>query len=434
MLPPVALNVIPLRSSRAHRVAAASAALPLLVLLSSLGEGAPPDTVWPNAKSRANSDPWLVANHDKIKLMKPRLLVLNFVNGLSHDDAARKVDDVRFALKEATRWHGYKDPKAPPFIEYEVAKHVDLVDDDPKKGAADGNSSLYPRVKDWKEGLNFDYSRLYTEEFTKHYAFADPENKNKKKTILLSLGDLVERGYVHEVWFLAKQGSLGAPWECVETKQTYTADFQPKNEHVQAGNGGDPANSWVGRSLRILFINSERGCGCALESWGHSIEHLATSNAIPYFKKYFVEFAGFDLDKRFGLPWDSLYARGKDPVSYPTPTTLAYTHKGEAKKLEGYSVIGGSVHFPPNARQDYDMDNKDPVEATVESYRLRNAKGGRDASVKWSIEAIKPYEKTAPDCMGRWLVYWYQNFPGLENKAKDDDGQRMKNWWPFLFY
>jgi len=32
------------------------------------------------------------------------------------------------------------------------------------------------------------------------------------------------------------------------------------------------------------------------------------------------------------------------------------------------------------------------------------------------------------------LVDWLQNFPGLDNRQKDDTGKPMKNWWPFLFY
>ena len=34
------------------------------------------------------------------------------------------------------------------------------------------------------------------------------------------------------------------------------------DDHVQAGNGGDPGQPFLGRSLRILFINAERGPGC----------------------------------------------------------------------------------------------------------------------------------------------------------------------------
>ncbi len=35
-------------------------------------------SVWPNQRSRSNSDPWLVVNHDKIREMKPRAARLTF--------------------------------------------------------------------------------------------------------------------------------------------------------------------------------------------------------------------------------------------------------------------------------------------------------------------------------------------------------------------
>ena len=47
------------------------------------------DLVWPNAESAANSDPWLIANHDRIRLMRPRVLAVNFVNGLIRAGGAR---------------------------------------------------------------------------------------------------------------------------------------------------------------------------------------------------------------------------------------------------------------------------------------------------------------------------------------------------------
>ena len=86
--------------------------------------------------------------------------------------------------------------------------------------------------------------------------------------------------------------------------------------------GGSQGQPWIGRSLRIGFINSDRGIGCFMESLGHSMEGTANSDTIPYFTRYFNEYAGFDLDKRWGLaPGDDrLYGHGDDPVDYPTPT------------------------------------------------------------------------------------------------------------------
>src|SRR4051794_25779688 len=84
--------------------------------------------VWPNAASKANSDEWLVRHHDQIRQMRPRLLVLNFVNGLTAEAARGKVDRLIAALRESSRYHGYQDPQALPFLEYQVEKLANLTD------------------------------------------------------------------------------------------------------------------------------------------------------------------------------------------------------------------------------------------------------------------------------------------------------------------
>jgi hypothetical protein len=187
--------------------------------------------------------------------------------------------------------------------------------------------------------------------------------------------------------------------------------------------------------LRILFFNCERGVGCAMESLGHSLEHMATCGAIPYFTRTFTEYAMLDLDRRYGLPFKSLYAKGPAPVAYPTPTTMAYGNRWWWRhKCKGYLCSGGNVHFTPNGRRDYDLSNSAPVMSTIEHWRMRNEPDGADRATPWTPRVLEPFRELAPDCMGRWVVYWRQNMPGLGNRALDDDGKPMKNWWPFLFY
>ena len=142
----------------------------LLILTGAIGAGAqqaPPsaaDLVWPNKESKANSDDWLRLHHGQIRQMQPRLLVLNFVNGLSAEEATQKVNRVIAAIREATRYHGYKNPTAPPFLDYQIYKVVDLTDPQPLPDdiRMEGNSSKYPRVPDWKAGLNFRYEALFS--------------------------------------------------------------------------------------------------------------------------------------------------------------------------------------------------------------------------------------------------------------------------------
>jgi hypothetical protein len=388
--------------------------------------------VWPNKVSKANSDVWLIHNHDKLRKMYPRVLVLNFCNGFEPEKAEKMAKKLAAAVTEGTRYHGYKDEKAEPFIEWQIAKIVDLRDADPKTPTPDGNSTKYPRSLK-KDGPNFAYKELYSHKFARYYGFKDPRNPAR----YLNLRELVAQGLVHELWFFAYQREAGAPFECTEWMPVYDENFKRQgNEHRHAGNGGDPDEPWYGRSLRISFINAERGIGCNVESLSHAMEGMAHSSVIPYYRKYFYEFAGFDLDKRWKLPWDSLYAVGGEGsgVSYPDDHTAVIKLQGKEYRVDNYYTVGGNVHWTPNGRGQYDLDSPFPVLSTIEHYRLGDGPDGKDLKEPWTIEKFAKYKDMAPDCMGSWLIYWRQNIPGYGNKCKDDDGRPMKNWWPFLFY
>ena len=365
------------------------------------------DLVWPNAESAANSDPWLIAHHDRIRLMRPRVLAINFVHGLREQAARTTLDALCAALRESSRWQGHRDPAAPVFLDPQLVGIVDLTE---PRGARDRNSAQFPRAAD---GVGFDYGAL-----------------NELRLLDgLTLEQLTERGLVHEVWLLADHTDHSAPWETVEVKRTYDQAFRPLGVTHHAGNSGEHAAPWIGRSLRILFVNFARGVGCAMESLGHSLERMATCGALPYYERYFREYAMLDLDRRYGLPFESLYLKGPHNVEYPTPTTLQYRRGWRKHRLEDYVPAGGNVHFMPNGRFDYDLAGAGPVLSTIETWRQPGSQAR-----PWTPAVLDRYRDVAPDCMGRWVVYWRQNMPGLDNTALDDAGRAMKNWWPFLFY
>jgi hypothetical protein len=74
------------------------------------------------------------------------------------------------------------------------------------------------------------------------------------------------------------------------------------------------------------------------------------------------------------------------------------------------------------------------VLSTIEHWRMHDGPTGKDRAEPWTIEKFKQYLDFAPDGQGPWLVYWRQNMPNYNSPMKDDDGNPMKNWWPFLFY
>jgi hypothetical protein len=378
---------------------------------------------WPNSASRANSDSWLAEHHDEIREMHPRVLIVNFSNIARREKEEKLVHGIIDAIAEGSRYHGYTNSNAPAFLRYEIFKWVDLSD-----GSTNAMSSKTPLKPGKTNGFNVNYNAFFSDEFAKHYGVADPANASR----FLRLDELVERGYVHELWMIGEGVKGFGAFESVELKPRYDENFRAiAGKFVQAGNGGDPDQKWTGRSIRIGFINASRGAGCFMESLSHSIEGTATSGAIPYFSKYFKEFAGYDLKQRWGLPFNSLYALKYDgkKIEYPDERT-AVIRPGDGKEivLSNYFVIGGNAHWPPNARGHYDLENTNAVLSTIEDWRI----GGKKKS--FTNKAFANYRKLAPDCMGAWLVYWRQNFPGLDNLQKDDDGKPMKNWWPFLFY
>ncbi len=387
-------------------------------------------TVWPNRRSKANSDEWLVRNHDRLRVMRPRILMINFSNEVAGGKPMQLATDLIAALRESSRYHGYADPKAPPFLQYTIWRYVDLRD----AGASRGNCSrapIKPNVK--APEINCDYGGFFSESFAAAIGVRDPKNKRR----FLRLDELVDQGYVHEVWFTAAPSGDFRCLECVEMKPVYDEHFRRlPGRYVQAGNGGDDEQKWTGRSLRINGLNHDRGIGCGMENLGHSMEGMAHSKAIPYFTKYFYEFAGFDLDKRYGLPMDSFYplwGEGKG-ISYPDPTTAVATDGQKTWRIGNYVAAGGNVHFPPNGRSHYDQANSAPVMSTIEDWRIGSGPGGTDIAKPWDNSVLRQYEKVAPDCMGKWLVYWRQNMPGYRNRSRDDEGKPMKNWFVFLFF
>lgn len=385
-------------------------------------------TEWPNAVSHANSDRWIVDNHDSLKVMKPRLLVLNFANGLSYGEMVRKTEKLVAAIRESSRYHGYEDPAAPPFLQYQVFKYVDLRD----PGKKTGNSTRAPKKRDRGDGTRCNYDAFFSDQFAACWGVPDPVQPRR----FLNLPELVDKGYVHEVWFFA---DCHGDWKClesVEMKPVYDEQFnRVSNQYRQAGNGGDRDQRWIGRSLRLNCLNWERGIGCGMENLGHSMEGMAHSRVIPYFTKYFYEYAMFDLDETYDLPFNSYYRLWGTNyyISYPDPSTAMITYR-DTIVLSNYVARGGNVHFTPNARDHYDQDNTNFVMSTIEDWRIGSGPDGKDRAEPWSNEKIARYKDIAPDCQGRWLVYWRQNMPGLENKSKDDTGTPMKNWFPFLFY
>jgi hypothetical protein len=392
-------------------------------------------TVWPNEESSASSDPWLAEHHAEIREMRPRVLALNFVNRRSMDEMRAQLEGVAAAIAEGSRYHGYADPDAPPFLRYELAHLADLRDAPPPPGWPYNNSTAYPRENPVEGYWGFDYERLFTPEYAARYRIVDPGEPGR----VLGLCEAIDRGLVHEVWIYADADVPDASAaEILSLKPFYDENRRRLSGPMNrcAGNGcfDDEDVIPCSRTVRIAFFNNTRGPGCFLESLSHGFESMGAWNRdlIPSLSRDFIPFSSHDLDQRYGVPVQSWYGcpYNQDCLSYPSESSVQYDlGAGQTGLLDPYDPVCGNAHWPPNARRHYDLDSPFPVRTTCRSFR-----DGSGASAIFTGADFAPYLTLAQDCTGPWIVWWWQNFPGLDNRAKDHQGQAMLNWWPFLFY
>jgi hypothetical protein len=382
---------------------------------------------WPNPIAPANSDPWLRENHDALKVMKPRVLVLDVQRVGRPIETV--VEGIIAAIAAGSRYHGYSDANAPAFLQYEVEKIVDLRDP----------SAEYPSF--WPPGPNFDVGQLYTAAFAQRYGFADPDRPGQ----FLTMCQLFERGMIHELWIAAEAG-VRAVYENQSRMQRYDANLNKIAGSFQECTNGcynDPGNLVNCKvSTRMQEVNKGRGFGCFSHAAGHAIENMG--DAIPYLRTNMSRFLYQGMRQRYGLPYDRLYdfdcflgqAQAQRKCTFPSPTTLQYTATmGQSFTFTEFGQGCGDVHHKPN------IYGSGVVAAhACEHYGLRDGTDSKDLTTLYSQAGsladtkMAEYDRQFPDCDGGWNTYLRQSMPGLGNPAFAADGAAMKNWWPFLFY
>ena len=159
------------------------------------------------------------------------------------------------------------------------------------------------------------------------------------------------------------------------------------------------------------------------------------NDQLPSLRQDFTRFANYRLNERYGVGFDSWYDCAAGPcLSYPSDHAVNYRTSSGNGTIDPYDPVCGNVHFMPNGREHYDLLSTSPVSTSCESFGLGNGAGGSDLRSTFTIARFARYATVAPDCMGSFLVYWRQNFPGPGNSARDQGGNPVLNWWVYLFY
>jgi hypothetical protein len=408
--------------------------------------------IWPTATSAANSDPWLVAHHDAIVEMQPRVLVLDFYNNLGVSEAREKVLEKIAAIAESSRYHGYVDPNAFAFLDYQIVGIVDLTDHPPPPTWQFESSTLLPTDPSGA----FDTSALFASSFAASYGLADPADPSGS----LTLCQLFERGIINELWLMTgDEGSSRRPPLMAESKQVYDARGS-QIPGMFEDTGAQPfPNLHCNVTARIAYVSPVRGVDCDLVARSAGLENTASVSppAIPYLSDNASDFFNANFTARYGTTFDSwadLVATGTNGwcgsqptacITYPSETAMPATvpaaagtfPDGTTWTMTPFLQGCGTAHFPPNARFEWDYGNTEAVRSRCEHFDMHDGPSG-DVLDGYSSDqgSVAAFTQRFGDdgCGGGWQMYYRQNIPGLHNLAYASDGSRMKNWWPFLFY
>ncbi|MBI1944487.1 MAG: hypothetical protein HYS27_02255 [Deltaproteobacteria bacterium] len=398
-------------------------------------------TEWPNDASRANSDAWLAVHHDEVEVLRPKVLVLNFVNPSNPQAVDALVEDVRTAFEEASR----PPSGGEPALQYQMARSVvDLRDGvggraAPPAGYPFENSTLFPRRTNADGSFRTaDYRALFSPQLAGFYGYVDTATN-----VPADLCTLVNVGAVHEVWAVVSGAVADSGFaETLEIKPFYDlAGNKKAGEPTRcAGNGCFEADvPFCGRSLRVLAINYQRGPGCALHSFGHGVEGMGTRGIVPGLDAWFTSYAGFDLRARYGVPYGSMYELGCEDADgngepdstcaeYPLQDAAVLHNRGATSTIYPYDARCGNVHFPPNATWHYEYGSERPVSSSCANFGQTGQPVAVDARV-WN-----GFEQMAPDCGGGFLIWWLRNMPRHGSPQAFADGTTMRSMWPYLFY
>ena len=408
--------------------------------LGNAGDGSPVFT-WPNASSSANSDAWLAAHHDELVGMRPNVMLLDFYNPWAVDQARALALDRIATIAVASRYHGYSDPNAAAFLNYQLAPVIDLTDHPPPAPATRqfDASTNYPVDATGA----FDMSALFGSSFAAYFGVPDPTNPSRD----LTLCELFEQGIVNELWILAgdERNTVRKPPLMVESKQVYDAQNHAVPGVFDPNTGYQPFIAPACKvTVRIAALSPTSGVDCDLvPAVGGHREH-ARRHPLPRRKRGRLLQRQLRGPRR--CPLQQLGgARQHGPRRVLAHRGLAVPDGDERlRRLRQWHRVDDRPlpaglrdrALPSERDQGMGLRKREEVQSRCEHYGMHDGLGAGDVTNAYSDAVVSAYSQLYGNdqCGGGWQIYLPQSMPGLDNHAVAADGSPMKNWWPFLFY
>jgi len=286
---------------------------------------------------------------------------------------------LKFSLEEGSKFHGYKDPAARPYLGYKVLKFWTIYNQIPISSTYQlGTAGGYPVYEP-------DFIQVYND---------------------FGLQQYIENNGVKEIWIWFGQCAMPG-WPsynpAIHLPQNYV-EFVESN--MASPVTGDISNSHrfpydvpIAEKTAVVYCyNFRRSQAEAVHNHGHQFESIY---------KYVAE----QQDGNYNLFVHDFSGWGEN---YSTPPI------GRA----------GDCHHPPNTTDDYDYLNTNLVLSDIEDWspavglkKLVNVDTWGNLSYAWPGSYTWP-QKTE----SQWYIYWMQNMPGY-GSAIPYGSNFMTNWW-----
>ena len=286
---------------------------------------------------------------------------------------------IKFMLTEGSKYHGYKDPEAIPYLSYRVVDVINVYEPLPKgKPVNNATNAHFP-----------DYYQIVDRFDGEHY--------------VNELG-------VKEFWLWG--------W--------HNDEIVPAESNMSSPTTGDISNSFrfsddlpVYDHTYVLYnYNFTRAQSEAVHNHGHQIEsQLGYVNLLQ--------------DNNIALFWGKFVGSKEDPdLDCSNP---AYGCSDSNPFRKGRC---GWTHMPPNTTRDYDYVNYSSFSSDIEDWRPDET--GKQKVVNVNTWGDIPYnwpDRDTSSILGRiesqWYIYWMQNIPGYGNDIPYEDTY-ITNWWTFF--
>lgn len=279
-------------------------------------------------------------------------------------------------LTDATRYHGYRDPAAPPALTFEIVQQVNLNIRPPEGFAVPWNPTVF------RPDFNAILQR--------------PD---------IDICDLVDNHGIDEVWLWSQHfGSI----EPVESNMSSPAGAPLLDISNSERTNDMPRCS---RTYVLYGATYDRFENFGMHPRGHHIEamlqYLSTDNAL-----FRGEHAGVNLADQY------LVATPKNLLGFYRCGSIHYAPN---TSIPGPDSAGGHEYISWLASEVLsDCADWRPGGGTVES----------TSCATW-FEPMYGSPSCFEDSERAYLMWWYQNLPGLGNGITHD-GKQLRNWWEVL--